>query len=117
MIRAIKKGATTHSVYRFGTQQYLTGRAVDDAGTLLPIDMWEQPMSGDDLQRLPEGYRADNVKKFYALSEVRSASIDSSDPYPADEIELDSKRWEVRRVWDWERDGGYWKVFATRKGQ
>jgi hypothetical protein len=115
-IRAIQRRATDHTVYRFSAQQYTAkGRAVDDPGTPLTIKMWEQPMSGDDLRRLPEGLRTEEVLKFYSLAELLDAEVSSNQP--PDEIEINGTRWEVLKVWDWERDGGYWKVFATRKGQ
>jgi len=120
--RAIKKGAVAVQVYRFSGGGFdANGRALPETEAEVQIDMWIQPSTGDDLQRLPEGLRTQEVVKAYALEELRAGDL--SEGQKPDELEIDGVRWQVEQVWDWNdgswsmRNGSYWKALAIRKGQ
>ena len=122
LARVVKKGAVSIKVIRMSAGGYdANGRAVAPTETSLTIEMWNQPVSGDDLQRLPEGLRTQEVIKLYALAELRAG--DRSTGRQPDELLIDGLRWQVEQVWNWSEDnwatldGRYWKALAIRKGQ
>lgn len=115
LVRVIKKGAETLPRKRFGIVAY------DDHGRpSIPepiedtIEAWVQPVSGDDIEKLPQGRRTNEVVKIYSLDEIFSAS--TSDADMPDVIEIDGAEFEVENIYDWDDDGAYWKALAVRKG-
>lgn len=55
-----------------------------------------QPLTGRELQTLPEGERSSEWLKFFTTADVRTA--DQANAYPADEIVRDGIVYEVRVV-------------------
>ena len=116
LARVIKRGVVTLVRKRFDEVPY------DDHGRpAIPdpeedtIRAWFQPVTGDDLERLPQGRRTKKVVKFYSLDEIFSASTSKYDM--PDIIVIEDEEFEVQNVSDWEADGAYWKALATRKDQ
>lgn len=66
----------------------------------------EQPLTGKELQRLPEGLRGEEVRAFWATAELRVK----------DSIDISGTGWQVERVEDWSTHGGYWRVLAKKEG-
>jgi hypothetical protein len=80
-------GAVTHTVSRAGTSSYDSdGKYVPGALTTLTIQAINQPLSGRELQRLPEGLRTKETRQFYTTTELRAASV--ADGTVADIIEV-----------------------------
>lgn len=92
------------SVFRY------TGGGLDDDGIwqkgvateIKTIASVQQP-SGKDLQRLPQGQRARNIKKF--ICKTRLLTVDDIDQIQADEIVYVGKRYEVIYAENWNAYG------------
>lgn len=68
------------------------------------------PLSGDETQSLPEGLRAENIRRFWVRENVTDAS-DCVDSKLADEFEFDDGIWRAEIVRDW---GGFREVLGIR---
>lgn len=65
--------ASAYTVTRFsGLGTYTDGVHVPPASSTLSIQAVVQPMSGRDLERLPEGLRAGEVQVVYSLERLRA---------------------------------------------
>jgi hypothetical protein len=116
LVRVVKKGAVSMTRKRFAIVAYDDyGRPSVPKPTEDTIQAWPQPVSGDDLERLPEGRRTKEVIKLYSLDEIYST--DTSEADMADIVTIDGKEYEVENVYDWDADGLYWKALAVRKDQ
>lgn len=114
--RVIKKGAQTLTRKRNAVMVYDDyGRPAAPDSVEDTIEAWVQPVSGADLERLPEGRRTKKVIKLYSLDEIFSAS--TADAEMPDVIVVGSEEYEVENVFDWAADGAYWKALAVRKDQ
>ena len=116
LARVIQRGAVTLVRKRFDVVAYDDhGRALVPDGVEGTIEAWPQPLSGDDLKRLPEGRRTKKTLKFYSLDEIFSA--DTSEVNMPDIIVVGDEEYEVQNGVDWVSDGAYWKAIAVRKDQ
>lgn len=82
------------------------GRATPGAPTILEIAGSLQPMSGREMQRLPEGMRERELLQFFTPTEMRSGDV----------LEYGGYDWEVDRVFDFSQLGGYYRAVMTRAG-
>lgn len=58
-----------------------------------------QPITGNDLQILPEGLKRTDLKKLYTRTELRS--LDDGNETEADKINIDGSVYEVHSVEKW----------------
>lgn len=71
-----------------------------------------QPMTGRDLQVLPEGQRADEVQVFYSTSELRTREPQQWD---ADTLLFAGVTWRVIRVKTWAALGAtYYRALVAK---
>ena len=73
-----------------------TGAAVVGEPLTCQIMASVQPLNGNDLELLPEGDRAEDSRRLYTASEVRTA--DQHCGRPADQIIIDGKTYKVIEV-------------------
>lgn len=111
----------------FATGTYAVTRTVaatyDATGTIVPgstsvvnIKASIQPLSGMDLQVLPEGHHASNVRKMYSKVEVFGRGP-ANDP---DLVTFGGEIWEVLNVQAFEAfglgsGGDHWKAMIARQ--
>lgn len=55
-----------------------------------------RPLNGRELQALPEGYHADDVRKLLTTADLRT--LDHATGLPADTVTIDGEAWTVFRV-------------------
>jgi len=75
------------------------GRFVPGAATDTTLQASVQPMSGRDIERLPEGLRSRASLKLFAETELRLA--EASGVYPCDRIVYDGEVYEVGAAQKW----------------
>lgn len=101
----------TYTLVRSSVGTYTRGRYGAGASVSSTITACVQPITGRDLQALPEGQRADETRVIYTTTELRTRHP-SSDP---DRVIIDSEAWEVFRVQRWEAFGTtHFRAFASR---
>lgn len=86
---------------------------IGPALSVLQVDGVEQPLRGVELDRLAELYRTREVRRFYTPELLRATD---SEEGPADEVEIDGKRWPVQTLEGWDKVAGYWKALLVRPG-
>lgn len=77
------------------------------------IDASVQPVSQEQLQRLPEGMRTQEVQNLFTSTEL-NAKTEDSEP---DTIFIDGSDWEVQAVESWASLGGYYRAVVARVGR
>lgn len=97
-------------ISKFGKQYKVTRQRKDGAyingrwaptGNLetLQITASVQPLSGDELQMLPEGERTAETKRLYTTTKLNS--LNESEQMNADIITIDGSSWEVHKAEAW----------------
>ncbi len=81
-----------------------------------------QPLAPRDLERLPEGTRANEGKKLYTecplrVSEVPNPGQPGEIHEESDHVLWQGEEYEVRAVDDWTAQAGYFKYFLIKAGQ
>lgn len=103
----------TYTVTRRGTQSADTnGRVTSNSGSSLSISAVVTPVSGRDLQRLPEGFRTQELRSIFTTTELKTT--DGSNE--ADVVSIDGALWQVQSVVPWSVLGNYWQAIAMRVG-
>lgn len=98
----------TYTVTRRAASTYSNGVRVAGSTSTLSITASVQPVTGRELERLPEGMRTTEVVKLYTTTALRTA--DSGDP---DHISIDGETYEVQLVERWTAKG-YYKIMALK---
>lgn len=80
---------------------------------VLQVNGVEQPLRGVELERLAELYRTHEVRRFYTAELLRATDSENG---PADEVEIDGKRWPVQTLEGWDKVAGFWKALLVRPG-
>ncbi len=86
------------------------GRLVAATPSYFEIRASVQPVSGRDLQRLPEGLRTSEIIAVFTATELRTQGP-SQDP---DLIEIDGDTYEVQKVERWATLGAYYRALALK---
>lgn len=90
--------------------RYTPGATSDTTGVVASV----QPITGDELERLPEGIKSRRPAKLYTKTEVKQK--DTAAQTPPDQIIWAGETWEVlsveRHTW-----GDYYKAMIGRVGQ
>lgn len=88
------------------------GRAIDPApGATFSIVASVQPISGEELKRLPEGERSEDLRELYTTAELHTANPAAGTR--ADEVIIEGEAFEVERVHPW-RMAGFTKCIVRR---
>lgn len=104
----------TMTLSRYTAPTNVNGLPVFAAPTTSTIRGSLQPVTGHDLEQLPEGDRSRAVLKVYALSETRTATPGGP---PSDRITIDGNTYLVYQVQFWPRVGGvpqHWRTILVR---
>jgi hypothetical protein len=102
----------TYTVTRTAQGVYTNGRYTPGATTTFPIVASIQPVTGRDLQLLPEGQHASESRIVYTTTELRSRAT-ANDP---DTIAIDGEAWDVISFERWEAFGDtHWRGIAGRR--
>lgn len=111
----IKRRKTgTYVVTRAAEGSRTKGRFVAGSTSTLNVDAVVQPMSGMEMQELPEGMRTDETIRIYSATELYTDAGGTRDP---DLFAYNGNSYEVKIVNRWSEAGGYWKVIAQKKGR
>jgi len=73
-----------------------------------------QPLSGDELEILPEGMRSKRTQRFDSETEFKQS--DTATGLGPDWIEWDGETWEVEKV-ETHTWGSYWTALCVKVGQ
>lgn len=100
---------------------YVNGLWVEGATTDSIITASIQPLTGEDMEELPEGRRESEGYKMYTSTQVRTVQEAGSDQN-ADRIVFNSKEYEVHRVNPWQNNLNFnivnhYKYFILRIDQ
>lgn len=106
-----KLSAGTVQRVRHEAGTYNKGRWSEGAETITTITASVQPVTGKELELLPETFRARGTVKIYSTTELFQGSRELGQS--PDSIIWNGKRYEVDTVEDWSALGGYWKAFAV----
>ena len=97
-----------YTVTRSANGTYVNGRLVAGAPSTFSIEASIQPVTGRELQALPEAYHGEEVKVIYTVTELLAA------PTP-DVVTIDGEAWEVFKCQRWQAFGGtHYRAHAAR---
>lgn len=102
----------TYTVTRSAASTYSGGRKVAGSTSTLTVTGVMVPLTGRQLERLPEGQRSGELRAFYTKTSLQTAG----EGVAADVISDDGRTWEVEDVDDWSDSGGYCVAIARMKG-
>lgn len=109
---AILECAVPVTVTRYLKGARVKGRSEAPIPTTFTANLSVQPLNQKELQRLPEGDRAQGRVKAYGVDELKT--IGTSECRVADEFEYKGIHYQIDRVDDWEDLGGYYRYEAMR---
>lgn len=101
-------GGKPYQVTRSGGGEYVKGEWVEIAQQTLQIVASIQPLSGREIERLPEGDRIRESKKGYFVEAVRPSSEITG--AAADLVLIEGKQFQVYNVEPWPH---YWKALLV----
>lgn len=103
----------TYTVTRSSVSAYGSDGRLDAPTTsTFTIDACAQPLSGRDLQRLPEGLRAQELLAVWSPVELKTQGP-GQDP---DSVEIGGESWQVQKVERWDTLGAYWYAVVAKTG-
>jgi hypothetical protein len=113
LIGAINSLSTgSHTVTRQSPGTYVQGRYTPGTESTFTVVASVQPVTGRDLQDLPEGQYANEVKKLYTAVELRTRHPDSE----PDRINIYGETYTVIQVNRWDGFGDkHYKVLVSRR--
>lgn len=101
----------TYTVTRASAGAYGSDGVYVPAGTsTLSAPACVQPITGRELQRLPEGLRSSEVRVFYTVVELRCAAPDVA----PDRVSINGSTWQVERVEPWNELGNYFRCLVRK---
>ena len=107
-IEKVSAGEVRRVRHQPGT--YVKGRWQEGAETEIAIKASVQPVTGKELQMLPQTFMSRATIKVYSVDELFQGSREAGQS--PDSIIWRDKRYEVNVVEDWSEQGGYYKAFA-----
>ncbi len=103
--------ASDYTVTRYtGVGSYSDGVHVPPASSTLTVKAVVQPMSGRELERLPEGLRAGEVQVVYSLERLRAKAPNET----PDQISIGGASWQVETSEDWQVLGNYYRSVVRK---
>lgn len=90
----------TYTVTRTATSSYASrGRAAPGAVTTFSISAAVCPITGNDLKRLPEGFRASEAVTIFTSTQLTVGG--QVEDFEADVVTIDGSPWQVNHVETW----------------
>lgn len=104
----------TYTVTRYAAASFSsTGRVSAGTSSTFSITASVQPVSGREIDRLPEGLRAREVLALYTDTALQTRNSTAGAP---DVVSIDGSAWEVQTVENWNSLGTFYKALLTRVG-
>lgn len=107
---AIMSFALDYPMNRRGPTTYTGGIVDPQDGQMSTLTAAIHPVSGRDIERLPEGTYAHETIVIYTAQELKVAD----GAQEADRVEYREEVYVVITVQRWDDVGGFWKAFAKR---
>jgi hypothetical protein len=102
----------TYTVTRTGAGSYSGGILSAGSTSSFSIVASVQPLSGRDLQVLPEGQRTDETRVLYTTTQLLTRTATQA----PDSISIDGSTYEVFKVEDWTYIGvTHYRAYVSRK--
>jgi len=111
LISSYATGTYTVSRISAGSSTYVAGRRQAGSTSTFSIPAVVVPLSGMDLQRLPEGFQSQQTIAIYTTVELKTASSDTAQD--ADQLNYQGQQYQIENVEHWE-SGNFWKSIAQR---
>lgn len=107
--------ASAYTVTRAsGAGAYGSDGKFDEPGTTtLSVQAVVHPLTGRDLQRLPEGLRTSDVLCVYSVERLR---VKAAGERP-DKITIGGEQYQVEHVEDWSTLGNYFRSYVRKVGR
>lgn len=106
-------GTGTYMVTRPEAPTLVAGRVVPaTASAPFATTGSMQPLSGRDLQRLPEGDRATEQLWYFTTTRLQTAEVDTGQV--ADVVDVDGEAYEVQTVENWQASGNFFKARLSK---
>jgi hypothetical protein len=96
--------ASVYVVTRRSSAQYVKGHAVAQPALTFKINGSVQPATSQDLMRLPEGRRTDQMKVLFTNTELSIGG--QHENFEADLVNIDGDMWEVQAQDEWGHPNG-----------
>lgn len=101
----------TYVLTRTTQGTYAAGRYTGGSTSTISIVASIQPLSGRDLQAMPEAQHGTETRVVYTKTPLQTESPAG----PPDRVTIDGELWEVTQAFRWEAFGGaYYKAFISR---
>lgn len=105
--------ASSYTVIRRSPSAFGSDGRLDAPSTsTLSVRACVQPVTGRDLQRLPEGLRTQEILAVYSMTELYTQGTSQA----PDLISIDGDSYEVQSVERWGNLGAYWKAIVLKVG-
>lgn len=109
----VESFSADYSVARSALATYdVHGDPVAGASSSFSIRACVQPVSGRDLQRVPEGWRTQELITLFTPTELRTKT-GMNEP---DVVTVNGVAYQVQQVERWAELGNYWRVLAMKVG-
>lgn len=102
---------TTITVSRRGAPYVNDGVVQPGPNTSLTMIAVVTPVTGRELERLPEGLRTRQPRRFFTVDALRTA--DDRSRFAADVVTIGDQEYQIERVSDWS-DHGYYESIGVR---
>lgn len=101
----------TYTVTRYSPSAYGSDGRLDASTTAtFTVDACVQPLTGRELERLPEGLQTSEVLALWSPVELKTQGA-GQDP---DSVLIDGDSYEVQKVERWNTLGAYWRVLLAK---
>lgn len=102
-----------YTVTRYAQGSYTDGIWSAGGTSTFSVPASVQPLTGYELQSLGEGFHAENTKKMYCVTQLKT---EQDTTHGADEVSIDGEDWVVHSAKKAEGFGGtHYKVTLKRK--
>ena len=103
------------TVKRAAAGTFVNGRYVEAAPTTFTILASVQPLTGEDLQILPEAERTSDAVEIFSIAELFATNYATNKL--GDLVTYQGRDYRVSNAENWNPNGAYWRSIATRIGQ
>lgn len=102
----------TYTVTRRPAAGHVEGRRAPPVPESLQVKASVQPLSGRELERLPEGLQNREVRVIFTSVELLAGGGD--DGYEPDLVAIDGSTWQVEKTEAWDQLGGLYRSYIAR---
>lgn len=103
--------ADTITLKRTPKGTFVNGRHQPGVTTASPLRAVVAPVTGRELEQLPEGLSTKEVVQVFTVERLYPAS----DVYDSDVLEVEGDDYEVQTVEPWHTLGGFFRSLATKE--